>query len=73
VGQKLYHNNELDKIVRGKNSHDDKKEFFKEIFGDYISDYTSDRMDFYKKVNNPKVLPMLIDVMFNDYMRQKGL
>lgn len=73
VGQKLYQNDKLDTIVRGKNSHDDKKEFFKEIFGDYISDYYSERMDFYKKVNNPKVLPMLIDVMFNDYMKQKGL
>jgi type I restriction enzyme R subunit len=73
VGKKLYENNELDKIVRGKNSQDDKKEFFKEMFGDYISDYTSDRMDFYKKVNNPKVLPMLVDVMFKDYLKLKGL
>ena len=73
VGTKLINNSELDVIVRGNNSHDDKKEYFKEIFGDYIGDYYSERMDFYKKVNNPKVLPMLIDVMFNDYMRQKGL
>jgi len=30
-------------------------------------------MDFYKKVNNPKVLPMLIDGMFRDYLKHKGL
>lgn len=30
-------------------------------------------MEFYKEVINPKVLPMLIDVMFNDYMKQKNL
>jgi type I restriction enzyme R subunit len=73
VGTKLVNNSELDVIVRGDNSYDDKKDFFINTFKDYIGDYYSERMDFYKKVNNPKVLPMLIDVMFNDYMRHKKL
>lgn len=73
VGKKLFTNSDLDSIVRGNNSHDDKKDFFINTFKDYIGDYYSERMDFYKKVNNPKVLPMLIDVMFNDYLRQKNL
>jgi type I restriction enzyme R subunit len=73
VGQKLFDNPDLESKVKGNNSHDDKKDFFIDTFKDYIGDYYSERMDFYKKVNNPKVLPMLIDVMFNDYMRQKML
>ena len=73
VGQKLFNNTDLDSIVRGDNSQDDKKDFFINTFKDYIGDYYSDRMEFYKKVNNPKVLPLLIDVMFNDYLRQKNL
>jgi type I restriction enzyme, R subunit len=73
VSQKLFNNSDLDSKVRGENSHDDKKEYFKKIFEDYISDYYSDRMDFYKKVNSPKVLPMLIDGMFSDYLKNKGL
>jgi type I restriction enzyme R subunit len=73
VGTKLINNSELDVIVRGNNSQEDKKEYFKKIFEDYISDYYSDRMDFYKKVNNPKVLPILIDGMFSDYLKQKRL
>ena len=73
VGNKLINNSELDNIVRGENSHDDKKEFFINIFKDYISDYYSDRMDFYKKVNNPNVFPMIIDVMFIEYLKQKTL
>lgn len=73
VGIKLVNNPELDVIVRGNNSHDDKKDFFINTFKDYIGDYYSERMDFYKKVNNPKVLPMLLDVMYNDYLKQKGL
>jgi hypothetical protein len=28
---------------------------------------------FLKKVMNPKVLPMLMDVMFTDYLKQKGM
>jgi type I restriction enzyme R subunit len=73
VGQKLFNNTDLDSIVRGDNSQDDKKDFFINTFKDYIGDYYSDRMEFYKKVNNPKVLPLLIDVMFNNYLRQKNL
>jgi type I restriction enzyme R subunit len=73
VSQKLFNNIDLDSKVRGENSYDDKKEYFKKIFEDYISDYYSDRMDFYKKVNSPKVLPMLIEGMFNDYLKNKGL
>jgi type I restriction enzyme R subunit len=73
VGKKLFSNTDLDSIVRGNNSHDDKKDFFINTFKDYIGDYYSDRMDFYKKVNHPKVLPMLIDVMFNDYLKNKNL
>lgn len=73
VGDKLFNNNDLESIVRGDNSHDDKKDFFINTFKDYIGDYYSERMDFYKKVNNPKILPMLIDVMFNDYLKQKNL
>lgn len=73
VGKKLFNNTHLDSIVRGDNSHDDKKDFFISTFKDYIGDYYSERMDFYKKVNNPKVLPLLIDVMFSNYLKQKNL
>jgi type I restriction enzyme R subunit len=73
ISKELLKNNELDSIIRGNNSYDDKKDFFKVIFDDYMSDYTSDRIDFYKKVNNPKVLPMLIDGMFSEYMKHKNL
>lgn len=73
ISGELLQNNKLESIVKGDNSYDDKKDFFKVILEDYMSDYTSDRIDFYKKVNNPKVLPMLVDVMFNNYLRQKNL
>lgn len=73
VGQKLLNNDKLDTIVRGDNSHSDKKEYFEGIFRNYLGDYYNDRMDFYKKVNNPKVFPMIIDLMFNDFLKRKNL
>jgi ABC-type transporter MlaC component len=81
VGNKLINNSELDNIVRGENSHDDKKEFFINIFKDYISDYYSDRMDFYKKVNEKLDLPpdslatdeeiALADLIIENYEKQR--
>ena len=39
-------------------------------------DYTGERMDFYKKVMDDKVLPVLMDMMYNNYrksMRNTGM
>ncbi len=43
-----------------------------EIFKDEMIDYTGDRMEFYKKVIDDKVLPVLIDVMYNNYRKSLG-
>jgi len=59
--------------MKGNNSQDDKKEYFINLFKDYIGDYYSDRMEFYKKVMDKKVFPMIIDSMFSNYMKQMGL
>jgi type I restriction enzyme R subunit len=73
VDNQLKQNVELEGIMKGNNSQDDKKEFFINLFKDYIGDYYSDRMDFYKKVMDKKVLPMIIDGMFSNYMKHMGL
>jgi type I restriction enzyme R subunit len=73
VNKRLIDNKDLDSIMGGNNSYDDKKEYFSNLFKGEVSEYYGDRLDFYKKVMNPKILPMLMDVMFTDYMKQKGL
>lgn len=73
VNKRLIDNKDLDAIMNGNNSFDDKKDFFSNLFKGEVSEYYGDRLDFYKKVMNPKVLPMLMDVMFTDYIKQKGL
>ena len=35
-------------------------------------DYTGDRMEFYKKVMDDKVLPVLVDVMYKNYRKTLG-
>jgi len=34
--------------------------------------FTDDRMEFYKKVMDDKVLPVLIDVMYKNYRKSLG-
>lgn len=59
--------------MRGNNTEDNKKDYFTNLFKDIVGDYYTDRMDFYKKVVNDKVFPMLLDVMYNQYRRGKNL
>lgn len=73
VINKMNQNQELEVVVRGNNSTEDKKEFFMSVFKDYIGDYYSDRMEFYKKVMDKKVFPMLIEGVFTEYMKHMRL
>jgi len=72
VDKKMSENEEMKKVMTGNNSEDVKKDFFKDKFKDEMIDYTGDRMDFYKKVMDDKVLPVLIDVMYNNYRKNLG-
>jgi sugar (pentulose or hexulose) kinase len=41
--------------------------WFKKEFGGEVSEYYGDRLDFYKKIMNPKVFPMILEGMYKDY------
>ena len=73
VNKRLIENKDLDAIMNGNNSFDDKKDFFNNLFKGEVSEYYGERLGFYQKVMNPKILPMLMDVMFTDYLKQKGM
>jgi type I restriction enzyme R subunit len=68
VGKRTSENVELKKVMDGNNSNDVKKEFFIKLFKDNLIDYTGDRLDFYKKVMDDKVLPIIVDMMYNNYI-----
>jgi len=73
VKNKTILNQELEVIMKGNNSYEDKKEEFISVVKDIFSDYYTDKMEFYKKVMDKRVFPMLIDGMFSDYMKQMRL
>jgi type I restriction enzyme R subunit len=71
VEKRLENHEELRSVMFGNNSEDAKKEFFNSLVKESFTDYYSDRLDFYKKVMNPKILPMLLDGMYQEF--RKGL
>jgi type I restriction enzyme R subunit len=73
VKNKTLLNQELEVIMKGNNSYEDKKEEFISVVKDIFSDYYTDKMEFYKKVMDKRVFPMLIDGMFSDYLKQMRL
>ena len=72
VDKKMTENLEMKKVMLGNNSEDVKKDEYKRLFKDNMIDYTGDRMEFYKKVMDDKVLPVLVDVMYNNYRKSIG-
>jgi type I restriction enzyme, R subunit len=72
VDKKITENVEMKKVMLGNNSEDVKKEFYKDLFKDKMIDYTGERMEFYKKVMDDKVLPVLVDVMYKNYRKSIG-
>lgn len=73
IGQRLHEDAELDAIMRGNNTEDNKREYFNHLFRDKVGDYYTDRMDFYKKVIDQRIFPMLLDVMYQEYRKGKRM
>jgi type I restriction enzyme R subunit len=73
ISSRMVQNAELESIMVGNNTEDDKKDFFSSMFKDLIGDYYGDRLEFYKKVIDPKIFPMIIDGMYQEYRRNKKL
>jgi type I restriction enzyme R subunit len=72
VDKKMTENVEMKKVMLGNNSEDVKKDEYKRLFKDSMIDYTGDRMEFYKKVMDDRILPVLVDVMYNNYRKSIG-
>jgi hypothetical protein len=51
----------------GNNTEDVKKDFFMDLFKMNMTDFTGERIEFYKKVMDDKVLPLLVDVYYQSY------
>jgi type I restriction enzyme, R subunit len=69
VSERIGKNEELSLVMKGNNTDDDKKDFFNKLLKDEVSEYYGDRLDFYKKIMNTKVFPMILEGMFKEYSR----
>ncbi len=72
VSERIGKNEELGLVMTGNNSEDDKRDFFNKLLKDEVSEYYGDRLDFYKKITNTKVFPMILEGMYKDYSRELG-
>jgi type I restriction enzyme R subunit len=72
VFQKVTSDDQLTKVMNGRNSEDDKKDFFIGLFKDELGDYTGERLDFYRKVMDPRVFPMVVETMFRSFSKSFG-
>ena len=66
----LSFNQELEKVMLGKNSDDDRKDFFIDIFKEEMGDYTGDRLDFYRKIMDKRIFPLVIESMYHSFSRK---
>ncbi|WP_228850801.1 type I restriction endonuclease subunit R [Aegicerativicinus sediminis] len=69
VTERLDKNEELNAVMKGNNSEYDRKDYFKKVLKDEVSEYYGDRLEFYKKIMNTKVFPMILDGMYREYKR----
>ena len=72
VSQRIESNEELRQVMTGNNSEFDKRDFFINILRDEVSEYYGDRLDFYKKIMNLKVFPMIMEGLYKEYTRRLG-
>ena len=69
VSKRMDKDDDLLAVMKGDNTEQDKLDYFKSKLTGEVSEYYGDRLDFYKKIMNDKVLPMIIDGMYREYMR----
>ncbi len=69
--KRLVDDPEVEKYMKGDNSEDNKKTFFKKQFNDLMVDYVNDRFEFYKKMeDNQDMKNMIFQMMYSDYKKQ---
>ena len=71
LSKKLIVDPEVSKFMKGDNTEENKKNFFKQQFNDVMVDYVNDRFEFYKKMDeNQEMKNMIFQMMYSDYQKQ---
>ena len=72
VHKRMVAHKEVEEVMNGNNSEQDKKEFFNKVLNDMFIEYVNDRFDFYKKVEDPKVNTLIKDGLYRKYRKEVG-
>lgn len=72
VFNKVSTNEEMNKVMTGNNTEDAKLDFFKGLFKDEMVDYYGDRMEFYRKIMDKRIFPMVVESMFKTFQQSYG-
>jgi type I restriction enzyme R subunit len=70
IRDRLTSSEDLRKVIYGNNTDEVKKEHFSQVFKDAVIDFHGDRMDFYRNIMNPQVLPILMDHTYRTVLSQ---
>lgn len=73
VREKVNSDKNLEKVMNGNNTKDVQYEFYESLFKDTMIDYHGDRLDFYKKVMDKKILPILVKGLFKEFTKSNSI
>ncbi len=63
-------NEELQMVMTGDNSETNKRHKFEEVIEDILLSYVNNRLDFYNKMDDPKVKTFIGDLLYTELKRQ---
>jgi type I restriction enzyme R subunit len=73
VTEQVYDSEELQKVMRGDNSEQNKKKKVEEIIMRTLLGYVSNQFDFYKKMENPQLVNLLTNMIYNNFGQRHNL
>lgn len=67
VKERLFDNSDLQAVMQGQNTEDDKRQYFEKLLKEEFSEFYGERLEFYKKVMDGKVFPMILDGLYRGF------
>jgi type I restriction enzyme R subunit len=67
VTNQVYQNSELDKVMKGENSEQNKIKKVEEILKTVLLGYVNDQFDFYQKMENPQLIKFMTGELYRNY------
>jgi type I restriction enzyme R subunit len=69
--KRIVTNEELQKVMTGDNSETNKKHKFDEVMKSILLSYVNNRLDFYNKMEDPKIKNFIGDILYEDLKRNQ--